>query len=124
MLPVRHALLALAALTASPQEPAQRIDVALSNFKFTPATIRMKPGNAYILHLSSSGRHSFKARTFFAAAKITPTDRARIAGGKIELEDGDSIEIHLIAPAAGSYPVRCTHFLHADFGMTGNIIVG
>jgi len=31
--------------------------------------------------------------------------------------------VHFTAPKAGTYPVKCTHTLHAGFGMTGKIIV-
>ncbi|MCW3845897.1 plastocyanin/azurin family copper-binding protein [Sphingomonas sp. LB-2] len=121
---LRSTALALTLLIAPPAPAAEtRIDVAMSNFKFTPDTIRMKAGQAYVLHLTSTGGHSFGAATFFAAAKIAPADRAKISKGKIEVGAGQPVDIHLTAPAAGSYPVRCTHFLHASFGMTGKIVV-
>ncbi|MBO9714678.1 plastocyanin/azurin family copper-binding protein [Sphingomonas sp.] len=118
------ALLAVPAAEARQQPAPQRVDVAMSNFKFSPTTIRMKPGAAYVLHLTSSGSHSFEAKAFFAAAKVAPADRAKIAGGKVEVDSDAPVDIHFIAPAAGTYPVRCTHFLHASFGMTGQIVVG
>ncbi|NIJ21608.1 putative cupredoxin-like copper-binding protein [Sphingomonas naasensis] len=123
-MPVRLALPVLALLTASAAPAPQRIDVALSNFRFTPATIELTHGRPYILHLSSKGGHSFAAKAFFAAAVIPAADRARIKDGKIELAGGDSVEIHITAPTAGSYPIKCTHFLHAGFGMTGKFVVG
>ena len=109
------------ALTASAQP--QRIDVELSNFKFAPTTITMTHGQPYVLHLSSSGGHSFAAKAFFAAATMPAADRAKIQGGSVELEGGESIDIHLTAPAAGSYETHCTHFMHSTFGMTGRIVV-
>ncbi len=112
---------ALALTAAAP--PPQRIDVALSNFKFTPNTIALRHGQSYLLHLTSSGGHSFSAKAFFAAATLTPADRARVNDGKVELEDGDSVDLRFVAPAPGSYPIKCTHFLHAGFGMTGKFIV-
>ena len=55
-------LLVLAlALTAAAPASEQRIDVALSNFKFTPSTIALVHGQRYVLHLTSSGGHSFAA---------------------------------------------------------------
>jgi uncharacterized cupredoxin-like copper-binding protein len=114
-------LLALLVTTAAPAE--QRIEVALSNFRFTPATIPLVHGQPYVLHLSSQGGHSFAARAFFAAATIAPSDRARIANGKIELRGGETAEIRFVAPAPGTYPIKCTHFLHAGFGMTGKFVV-
>jgi len=115
--------LAPLALLAAPAQPA-RIDIALSNFKFTPSTIRLKAGHHYILHLTSTGGHSFEAKAFFAAAKVDPADAAKLKAGRIELDEGEAIDIHFTAPGAGSFPVRCTHFLHSTWGMTGTITVG
>ena len=120
---VRYALVPLAMIAAAPSVAVERIDVALSNFKFTPSTIHLKHGQPYVLHLTSSGSHSFEAKTFFAAATIAPGDQATITKGKIELNSDHAVDIHLTAPAAGTYPIRCTHPLHASFGMTGKIIV-
>jgi len=114
-------LLALLATAAAPAE--QRVEVALSNFRFTPATIQLAHGQPYVLHLSSRGGHSFAARAFFAAATIPAADRARIRDGKIELESGENVDIHFVAPAPGTWPIKCTHFLHAGFGMTGKFVV-
>lgn len=111
------------ALTASAQP--ERIDIQLSNFKFAPATIAMTHGQPYVLHLTngSGGSHDFVAKDFFAAAAVAPADRAKIRGGSIELDGGESTEIHLTAPAPGSYEVHCSHFMHSTFGMTGKIVV-
>ena len=111
------------ALTASAQP--ERIDIQLSNFKFAPATIAMTHGQPYVLHLTngSGGSHDFVAKGFFAAAQVAPGDRARIRGGSIELDGGESADIHLTAPAPGSYEVHCSHFMHSTFGMTGKIVV-
>ncbi len=120
---VRYALLAFALTAAAPSAAVERVDVALSNFKFTPSTIHLHHGQQYVLHLSSTGSHSFAAKTFFAAATIAQGDRATITDGKIELNSSRAVDIHFTAPAAGTYPIKCTHTLHASFGMTGKIIV-
>jgi plastocyanin len=114
--------LALLVAPAAAQD-ATRIHVVLTNFEFTPSTIQLKAGRPYILHLTSSGGHNFEAKAFFAAARLAPTDAAKIRRGRIELEKGESVDVHLIAPVAGSYEVRCTHFLHSTWGMTGKIVV-
>ena len=113
----------LALLVAAAAPTGQHIEVALSNFRFTPATIQLVHGQPYVLHLSSSGGHSFAARAFFAAATMPPVDRARLKGGKVELKGGETVDIHFTAPGAGSFPIKCTHFLHASFGMTGKFVV-
>lgn len=119
----RYALLALALTAAAPAASEQRIDVAMANFKFTPATIRLKAGQPYLLHLSSKGAHSFSAKAFFAAATVAPGDRGKISDGKIEVGDGKSVDIHFAAPRAGSYEIHCTHFFHANQGMKGAFVV-
>ena len=66
--------LALLALTAA--APAgQRIDVALSNFAITPATIQLTHGQHYVLHLSSKGGHSFAAKAFFTTVTMPISPR-------------------------------------------------
>ncbi len=114
---------ALALTAAAPAPAERRVDVALSNFKFTPDTIALVHGQPYVLHLSSSGGHSFAAKAFFAAATMAPGDRARLKDGRIELASGASVDIAFVAPRPGTYPIKCTHFLHASFGMTGKFVV-
>src|SRR5437660_892553 len=98
---------------------AQTVDVELSNFKFTPATLSFARGVPYRLHLtnSSSGGHDFAAKELFAASTIDPEDAARIKGGEVALKAGQSADVRLVANQAGSYPIRCTHFMHSTFGM-------
>ena len=52
---------------------------------------------------------------FLAAAGAGP--------GKIEVAVGASADVAIVAPAAGRYEVKCTHFTHAMRGMKGEIIV-
>jgi len=124
------ALVATQAGSQAPQSAdnwarAETVTVELSNFKFTPSTIQLKQGQAYDLRLvnRASGGHDFSAGEFFAAARIMDADRAMIADGKVSLGAGKSIDIHLVAPRAGTYKLRCTHFMHSSFGMTGDIVV-
>ena len=119
---IRYAPLAFALIAAAPA-PAQRVDVGLSNFKFTPSAIHLHHGQQYVLHLTSTGGHAFAAKAFFAAATVAEADRGKIKDGKIELNGSSAVDIHLTAPAAGRYPVVCTHLLHASFGMKGTITV-
>lgn len=102
----------------------QPVVIILSNFAFTPQNVRLRHGLVYQLHLVNrgSGAHNLAAPEFFAAAQISPADAGIVSGGKVELGKGESRRLQLI-PAAGTYRVTCTHFLHASFGMTGSIIV-
>jgi uncharacterized cupredoxin-like copper-binding protein len=123
------ACLLFGAAIASAQTPdwahAKRIDINLSNFKFTPATITLQHGQPYVLHFvnRSSGGHDFMAKQFFAAAAIAPQDSTAIKGGAVALHGGEEAEVRLVAPAAGTYDAHCSHFLHSTFGMTGSVIV-
>ena len=119
------ALVCAVPLGASAQEP-RRIEVKLSNFAFDPSTITLQHGQHYVLALrnDAKGGHDFEAREFFAAAAVDPADKGKLEDGKVELEGGAGAQIGLTAPARpGSYKLRCTHFLHSTFGMTGTIVV-
>ncbi|WP_340267823.1 cupredoxin domain-containing protein [Sphingobium mellinum] len=104
---------------------ARPLTVTLSSFRFEPSDIRLDHGVAYDLRLAnrSTGGHDFASPAFFAQAQLRSDDMAKVRNGRIEVDGGDSVEIHLIAPAPGTYKVHCTHFMHSAFGMTGHIIV-
>ena len=126
--PAAFACAAALALVGAPSTSAassQPVTVTLSNFDFTPSTIALVHGRAYALTLTNTagGGHNFAAPAFFAAAKIDPADRARVVNGTVEVAGGQSVTIHLTAPAAGRYKVRCTHTFHTMFGMKGAIVV-
>ena len=101
------------------------LSVKLSSFKYDPSTITLQHGVVYDLRLEnlSSHGHDFQAKAFFAAAKIMPSDSAKVANGRIKLGGKESVDVTLVAPSAGTYEVRCTHFMHSAFGMTGRIVV-
>lgn len=109
---------------ASPQASAV-VEVQLSNFKFTPGTILLDHGRAYVLrlHNRAGGGHDFTARDFFAAATIAAGDRRWVNNGEVEVPPGQVREIRLTAPAAGRYKLKCTHTFHKTLGMSGAIIV-
>jgi len=110
---------------ATAQNGPQALTVELSSFKFTPATITLTHGRAYVLHFvnSSSGGHDYVAKDFFAAATIAPEDRAKVKNGEVELSGGESADIHLVANTPGTYKSHCSHFMHSSFGMTGQVVV-
>ena len=39
------------------------------------------------------------------------------------LDGGQSADITLVPERPGTYPLRCTHFMHSAFGMRGSITV-
>lgn len=119
------ALAALVSASASGQAPQPApVTVAMANFKFEPATIQLKAGVPTILHLvnSAGGGHSFSAPEFFASAKIAPASQALVRDGKVEVPKHSAVDVAL-TPAAGEYPLKCSHTLHAAFGMKGTIVV-
>lgn len=103
---------------------AERYEVTLSNFEFSPETLRLHAGRSYALVLNdvASGGHDFTAPEFFAAAQIMPGDAALVANGQVDLQGGQSKTVHLV-PASGTYDLVCTHTAHALLGMKGKIIV-
>ena len=126
---MRNSLLFVAAAfsfggPAAAQQPTI-FNVQLSNFKFTPHEIVMDHGRSYVLRLQNvaDGGHDFTAADFFAAATVAPEDRRHINDGEVEVPPGQVREIHLTAPAAGKYSLKCTHSLHKLMGMSGKIIV-
>jgi hypothetical protein len=77
---------------------AQPVEVALSNYKFTPKTLHLRQGQAYDLRLinNAAGGHSFAAPAFFAAAQVDAADAVSIRNGKVELGPGEARDIRLI----------------------------
>jgi plastocyanin len=113
--------------SAQAQAPAndpQPVEIVLSNFEFAPKELHLRQGQSYRLHFvnSGSGGHNFSAPNFFAGAQIDPADAAAITKGGIELAKGETRDVRL-KPAAGTYKVKCTHFMHSAFGMKGKITV-
>lgn len=114
----------VAAQPAPDWSHAQRVDVTLANFSFSPKTIHLRAGRPVILHLAngSSGGHDFTAKQFFAASAVRAQDRAAIRGGSVEVGKHRSVDLALV-PRAGRYPLKCGHAFHKTFGMSGEIVV-
>lgn len=117
-------VLAAAAPPAAAQTPTV-LTVQLSNFKFEPKDIVLDHGRSYVMRLQNvaDGGHDFTAQEFFAAAAVAPGDRQLVAEGEVEVPPGEVREIHLTAPAAGTYKLKCSHSFHKMFGMSGSIVV-
>ncbi len=128
----RHAL-ALSAVFAiatpvlaqfAPDQPG-RVAVAMKSYAFTPATLAFRAGQSYQLALTNTagGGHSFSAPEFFKAVTVAPEDQSKIKNGEVEVEGHTTVEIRITPRVPGHYKFKCTHFLHASFGMTGTIDV-
>lgn len=123
MLKVRlAAVAALSVIVGSPAaaQPAAQT-ISLRSYDYAPKPIHLKAGRPVTLvFVNRSGNgHDFTARDFFARSRILSGDVRR---GKIELGAGQTKTVTLI-PAAGSYAVYCSHFLHSTFGMRDTILV-
>lgn len=101
---------------------AERVEVTLSNFAFAPRSLHLKAGQPYVLHFTNagSGGHNFSAPEFFASAQYP--SGVGPDGGVVELHKGAAANVSLV-PATGQYKLKCSHFLHATMGMTGDIVV-
>jgi plastocyanin len=104
-------------------QPATRV-VEMTNFKFAPSQIELTANAPVVLQLrnDAGGGHSFTAPAFFAAAHVDPASAKYIQAGKVEVPSHQTVTISLV-PAAGHYPLKCSHTLHSAFGMNGTIIV-
>lgn len=104
---------------------AQDLEIDLSSFAFSPKTVMLAAGVPYRLHFvdKASGGHDFTAAAFFRDAIIDPDDKAAVQGGAVRLAANQTADIRLIAPKAGTYEAHCSHFMHAVFGMRGQIVV-
>ena len=66
------ALFAVPAAAQPNWSHAQRVEVRLASFSYTPSTIHLRAGQPVVLHLVNvaSGGHDFAAREFFAASTL------------------------------------------------------
>jgi uncharacterized cupredoxin-like copper-binding protein len=107
-----------------PAGHAEMITVRLSNFAYDPDHLRLRANVPVRLRLvnDSSGRHDFSAPAFFAASTY-PQGSSAPPDGDISVGSDETVELAVVPRKPGSYPLRCTHFLHSLFGMHGTIEV-
>ena len=118
---MRAFVLAILLALPAPAAAQQTVEVQLSSFVFAPRTITLRAGQPVVLRLVNAGRggHNFSAPQFFAAASGVS---GPVRGGTVEVPGHQSVDVRL-TPARGTYRLRCTHTLHATFGMRGQIVV-
>ena len=139
------ALLALVGCTPRPEPPtapgaaapvpsavdwsrAEQVDVTLVDFSFRPSRIVLEHGRPYRLHLENrgSGGHNFDAPDFFRSVALREDAATELRDGKgaVELARDEVKDVYLVPMRAGTFPLECSHLLHAIiFGMTGEIEV-
>lgn len=103
--------------------PSYSITVRLSNFAFTPDHLLLRADLPVRLHLvnDSRGGHDFSAPALFAAS--TFPNGAPPPEGEVDVRSGQAVDVVFVPRVPGTYKVRCTHFLHTFFGMTGSVVV-
>jgi plastocyanin len=116
-------LFALAALSPAQAAPPV-VQVTMTNFSFAPSALQLQAGVPIVLRLrnDAGGGQNFAAPAFFRAARVEPASAGLIREGRVEVPAHSAVNIALV-PAAGQYPVKCTHTLHSAFGMKGRITV-
>jgi uncharacterized cupredoxin-like copper-binding protein len=104
---------------------AQTVQVVMTNYAFAPNALQFRSNTPYHLRLvNNSGHgHSFDASDFFAAVGIVPEDRSKVVTGEVEVEGGQAVDVKIVPAKPGEYKFRCSHFLHATFGMTGEAVI-
>jgi uncharacterized cupredoxin-like copper-binding protein len=109
---------------------AVRIEVALSNYEFSPSNLVLQKGKPYLIHLENLAggeEHTFTAPDFFrsVALRSDPAGQQALAqGGVVTLAAGESRDLYFVPLQTGSFDLECSEPLHPMFGMTGTIVVG
>jgi plastocyanin len=121
--PLRQSiLLALSIAGAASAQPSpSQIVVNVWSFGFGPRPIHLHAGQPVTLTFTnrSGSGHDFTAREFFASSRILA---GAAPDGEIELSGHQTRSITLI-PRPGTYRAHCSHFFHAQMGMTDSIVV-
>jgi|SRR3990172_3400033 len=109
---------------------AATVTVDLSEFEFEPGSLVFGTDVPYRLVLRNAGdsRHTFVSDGFF---KSIAAHRLISAEGEVTnpyikvigVPPGETKELQFVALRKGVYPFECTVFLHAAFGMDGEIAV-
>ena len=114
------AALSLGVISPVAAQPAA-LTISLASFSFTPRPIHLAAGKQVTLTFvnASGSAHDFTAKEFFAASRIVS---GSVMKGMVALK-GHETKIVTLVPAAGTYHVHCSHFLHASMGMVDEIVV-
>lgn len=118
-------LLAAPAVAAAPEwRQAREYDVQISSYDIQPSRLRLRAGQPVRLRLINASRqdHQLVAGDFLAASQVRSRDRAAVAGGRIAVAAGETVELALV-PAPGRYRVTSSNFFHRLLGLRGDILV-
>lgn len=109
----------------------ETISVSLSEFTFTPSTLRLKKDVPYKLEIKNNGttKHYFVSESFFkaiATRKVQSNTDGEIKAPyftALEVFSGRSLDLYFIPVKKGSHDLKCTIKGHAEAGMVGKIII-
>jgi len=106
-------------------QDAQPMTITLTSYAFAPNAVMLKANTPVRLHLvnNATKSHNFSAPEFFAAATVAPADQSKVVKGEIEVDEGQTVDVTVTPTHAGTYDLKCTHFMHTMLGMTGKIVV-
>jgi uncharacterized cupredoxin-like copper-binding protein len=119
-----------ARVAAADWSQAETVEVALSEYEFSPANLTLEAGQPYRLVMRNEGTstHTFTSPGFYraiAAQKLVSgnDEQALPYIEQTEISSGSSKELFFLPVRTGTYPMECSVFLHESFGMHGEITI-
>lgn len=117
------------AIAAGPAAPAQDwskatvVTVVLTEYNFTPNTLRFTRALPYRLHLENRGKelHKFTTPDFFKAVTLRNPDALILEGRGLVLRPHEQKDVYLVPQRPGRYSLICAD--HDWTGMTGVITI-
>lgn len=97
--------------SAATATSGQNVEVALSDFKFTPSNLTVKQGDTVTVTLKNDGAvaHDFKIEAFGVESEL--------------VRPGQSATLTFTADKTGQFEIICTEPGHAASGMKGTLVV-
>ncbi len=113
----------IAATGTTVAQGADLVVVKTVDDRFDPAEITLEHGKLYRLRIENVGKdmHEFKAAQFFHAAQLHDAAAMTPDHTELVLQPGQTKEVELVAPAAGTYQLTCPD--HDWDDMVGKIVV-
>ena len=106
------------------------LEMTLAEFKYVPATLRLRVGEPYRLRLVNRGieAHDLTSRAFFKAIAVQKLvgPKGELAAPHLEsigVGAGQAKELYFVPVVRGTYSFDCDEPLHALFGMTGEAVI-
>src|SRR5262249_49488780 len=118
-------LVGMASAQPAPAAQPAVVTLKLSEYRFDPGEIDLDHGRPYVLRFSNVGQraHGFSAKAFFRGGTVAASSAPWVRQGVVEIGPGDSVDIAITAPAAGTYDFDCPHLMNEMLGMKGQIVV-